>query len=257
MVQQRSLRHEYDLYVESEIERYKDSIPRNKLLAIGDEAVASLESQAQMGFSELLLVEEVDRIIRKRLRVPAYDAWRRRRIRQLEKFRDPLHWGLSPAAPLVRAIAKQDNARVVVAGATDSSSALFLAANGCQVTALDGDEDVVERVMHAALAAGLAERVHGVVAGLGSYSPEGPINGVVCTADALSGLSASERRRVINVLQGATRDGGVHLVQTIVAGTSLLTLDELRSSYRGWDISVEHSAGLGLESSFLARKGPA
>ena len=257
MLQQRSLRHEYDLYVESEIERYKDSIPRNKLLAIGDEAVASLESQAQLGFSELLLNEEVDRIIRKRLRIPAYDAWRRRRVRQLQKYRDPLHWGLSPAAPLVRAISQQSDARVVVAGAADESSALFLAANGCQVTALDGDEDVVERVMHAALAAGLAERVHGVVAGLGSWNPEGPINGVVCTAHALSGLTASERGRVINVLQSATRDGGVHLVQTIVAGTDALTLDELRSRYRGWDISVERSAGLGLGSTFLARKGPA
>ena len=257
MLHQRSLRHEYDLYVESEIERYKDSIPRNKLLAIGDEAVASLESQAQLGFSELLLNEEVDRIVRKRLRIPAYDAWRRRRVRQLQKYRDPLHWGLSPAAPLVRAISQQNDARVVVAGAADESSALFLAANGCQVTALDGDEDVVERVMHAALAAGLAERVHGVVAGLGSWNPEGPINGVVCTADALSGLTASERGRVINVLQSATRDGGVHLVQTIVAGTNALTLDELRSRYRGWDISVERSAGLGLESTFLARKGPA
>ena len=191
------------------------------------------------------------------MRVPAYDAWRRRRIRQLQKYRDPLHWGLSPAAPLVRAISQQNDARVVVAGAADESSALFLAANGCQVTALDGDEDVVERVMHAALAAGLAERVHGVVAGLGSWNPEGPINGVVCTADALSGLTASERGRVINVLQSATRDGGVHLVQTIVAGTDALTLDELRSRYRGWDISVERSAGLGLESTFLARKGPA
>ena len=35
----RSLRHEYDIYVEREIEDYKDSIPRSKLLGIGDEAV--------------------------------------------------------------------------------------------------------------------------------------------------------------------------------------------------------------------------
>ncbi|MBI2797329.1 MAG: hypothetical protein HYX65_11575 [Gemmatimonadetes bacterium] len=254
MVQQRSLRHEYELYVESEIERYKDTIPRHALLAIGDEAVASLESQAQMGFSELLLVEEVDRIIRKRLRVPAYDTWKRRRIRQIEKFRDPQHWGLSPAAPLVR-VSQQDDARVLVAGAPDESSALFLAANGCQVTALDGDEDVVERVMHAALAAGLAERVHGVVAGLESWNPEGPITGVVCSAEALAGITASERGRVIDVLKSATRDGGVHLVQTIIAGASALTLEELRRRYHGWDISVERSAG--LTSSFLARKGPA
>ena len=254
MVQQRSLRHEYELYVESEIERYKDTIPRNALLAIGDEAVASLESQPQMGFGELLLVEEVDRIIRKRLLVPAYDAWRRRRVRQLEKFRDPHHWGLSPAAPLIRA-SREVDACVVVAGAPDESSALFLAANGCQVTALDGDEDVVERVMHAALAAGLAERVHGVVSALANWSPERPITGVVCSAEALAGISASERARVIEVLKSATRDGGVHLVQTIVAGSSALTLEELRSSYRGWDVSVERRDG--ITATFLARKASA
>lgn len=41
----RSLKHEYGLYVENEIEVYKDSISRTALLKIGDEAVASLQSQ--------------------------------------------------------------------------------------------------------------------------------------------------------------------------------------------------------------------
>jgi hypothetical protein len=36
----RSLKHEYELYVEREIEDYKDSIPRSAILKIGDEAVA-------------------------------------------------------------------------------------------------------------------------------------------------------------------------------------------------------------------------
>ena len=37
--QYRSLKHEYELYVEREIEDYKDSIPRSAILSIGDEAV--------------------------------------------------------------------------------------------------------------------------------------------------------------------------------------------------------------------------
>src|SRR6185436_16070319 len=36
---QRSLRYEYELYVEREIEDYKDSISRNALLSIGDDAI--------------------------------------------------------------------------------------------------------------------------------------------------------------------------------------------------------------------------
>jgi hypothetical protein len=52
----RSLKHEYDLFVENEIEAYKDKISRATLLTIGDEAVASLQSQMQLGLDELLLV---------------------------------------------------------------------------------------------------------------------------------------------------------------------------------------------------------
>ena len=63
----RSLQHEYELFVEREIENYKESVPRRIILGIGDEAVASLEAQQQLALTELLLCEEVDRIIRARL----------------------------------------------------------------------------------------------------------------------------------------------------------------------------------------------
>ena len=44
---QRSLKHEYELFVEEEIENYKDSIPRSAILRIGDEAVANLQAGEQ------------------------------------------------------------------------------------------------------------------------------------------------------------------------------------------------------------------
>jgi hypothetical protein len=75
---------------------------------------------------------------------------------------------------------------------------------------------------------------------------------VIYTPAAFAGLSTAERSRVIQVLQSATADGGVHLVQTIAAGKrSPGSLDELRRRYRGWDITVDDSA----PSSFMARKG--
>ena len=76
----RSLRYEYELHVEAEIENYKESIPRHVLLSIGDEAVAALEREAQLSLTEMLLCEEVDRIIFRRLRLPSYATWRRRRV---------------------------------------------------------------------------------------------------------------------------------------------------------------------------------
>jgi hypothetical protein len=74
----------------------------------------------------------------------------------------------------------------------------------------------------------------------------------------LDGLSASERTRVIQVLQSATMDGGIHLVQTIVSSNKAIgavSLEELRSRYRGWTVTVERSDG--RSKTFLARKGAA
>src|SRR5918992_4707988 len=99
-----SLQHEYALYVEQEVEHYKDSVSRGVLLGIGDEAVQALASQQQLALTELILCDEVDRIIRARLRLPTYQTWRRRRLRALKEFSRPERWGLSPNEPLVREV---------------------------------------------------------------------------------------------------------------------------------------------------------
>jgi hypothetical protein len=249
---QRSLKYEYELYVEQEIENYKDSIPRSAILRIGDEAVQSLQSQEQLGLDELLLWAEVDRIIRKRLRIPTYATWRRRRLRLLTEYRRPEHWGFSVDALLVRAIDYAPEAHVLVADARQEGTAIYLAANGCQVTSVEEDPDVVEKVFNTAGQAGLMSRVSGCVSGLEGWQPEGPLHAVICSPAALERLSKDERERVIDLLQSATLDGGVHLVQTLVAGQSALSLEELRSRYLGWDISIIRDGR--AAPSFLARK---
>jgi hypothetical protein len=60
---------------------------------------------------------------------------------------------------------------------------------------------------------------------------------------------------VIGVLQSATEDGGVHLVATLVAGQSGVSLSELKRSYKGWEVSVLEDGDSG--KSFLARKAVA
>jgi hypothetical protein len=254
----RSLRHEYELFVEQEIENYKESVPRSVLLGIGDEAVSALAAQAQFALTELLLCEEVDRIIVRRLRLPSYDSWRRRRLKLIEELRRPEHWGLRPDDVLVRALPRSAEGRVLVAGASDEVSALYLAANGCDVTTIASGFDTVERVMQAAIGAGLAGRVHAEIGDLATWRPENPLTAVIVNPAALDELSDDERARVIDVLQSATLDGGVHLVQTIAAsgkasGSPLL--DELRLRYRGWDVTVERADG--RTKTFMARKGAA
>jgi hypothetical protein len=254
----RSLKHEYELFVEQDIENYKESVPRSVLLGIGDEAVSSLSAAPQFALTELLLCEEVDRLIFKRLRLPTYDAWRRRRLKLIDELRRPEHWGLRPDDVLVRALPPSTEGRVLVAGAADEVSALYLAANGCDVTTLTGEATALERVMQAAIGAGLAGRVHALIGDLASWIPELPLNAVIVNPAALEGLSAAERARVIQVLQKATMDGGVHLVQTIVSANrsnGAVSLDELRSRYRGWTVTVERADD--RSKTFLARKGAA
>jgi len=248
----RSLRHEYGLYLEQEIENYKESIPRSAILAIGDEAAARLAAEAQFVLTEMLLLEEVDRIIFRRLRLPTYNTWRRKRLKLHDEMRRPEHWGLTRADAVVRAIGDSSDGRVLVAGESASRSALFLAANGCDVTALEIEESAVQRVMDAALQAGLTERVHAIAGDLAEWTPHAPLFAVICSHSALSGLSARERARVIAALQSATADGGVHLVETIAAGSS--AIDELRSTYSGWTVSVEPDRN--DAKAFLARKEP-
>jgi hypothetical protein len=91
--------------------------------------------------------------------------------------------------------------------------------------------------------------------GLKEWAPDGPFSAVVCTPAAFAGLTAAERLRVIEVLQSATRDGGVHLVDTIIAGRAEPSLSELRKSYKGWTISVVDDGT--ASRSFLARKAVA
>lgn len=252
----RSLKYEYELYVEREIEDYKDSVSRGSLLKIGDEAVEALRQADQIALTEILVWQEVDRIIARRLRLPTYATWKRRRLRMLEAYRRPEHWGIAPDAALVRALADSSDRHVLVAGAEQEGPALYLAARGAAVTAVETAEDAVERVVKAAHAAGLTERVRGYCADLGAWAPDVALHAVVCSPSAFAGLSAQDRARVFEVLQSATVDGGVHLVETIAAGadslTDVLPIEELAHRYRGWTISVERSAG--RRETFLARK---
>jgi hypothetical protein len=248
----RSLRHEYELFVENEIENYKESVSRAAILTIGDEAAATLRSAEQFVMDELMLCEEVDRIIRKRLRIPAYATWRRKRVKALEEYRRPEHWGLRPDGILAREVRPPAESRVLVAGGDVESAALYLAAHGCDVTALDPGADALERVMSAAQAAGLTDRIDGKMAGISEWQPESQLSAVICSPSAFAGLSAEERARAIELLQTATRDGGVHLVGTIVSGKRGISLTELKKQYKGWTISVEDDST--TSKSFLAKK---
>jgi len=249
----RSVRHEYQLYVEREVEAYKESVSRTHLLAIADLVHAALEDAPQLGMRDMLLATEVDRIISKRLKIPSFETWNRRRQRNASEPRRPEYWGLRGDTPLAHAINSVSlQASVVVSGARVQGSALYLAANGCNVTAIEPEGDEVERVITAAENAGLQSRVRTLTTDLARWNPDGPLAAVICTPAAFAGLSEIERAKVILLLQTATADGGVHLVETIVAGQEAISEDELRARYSEWDVSFHQEPG--EARTFLARK---
>ena len=109
----RSLQHEYQRYVEREIEDYKNSVSTAFLHSIATEAARALDEGTQLGMREVMLADEVDRIIAKRLRLPSYATWKKRREKNANELRRPEHWGLRPDTPLRRASIAGRNARVL------------------------------------------------------------------------------------------------------------------------------------------------
>ena len=248
----RSPKHEYEVFVELEIENYKNRVPRRTLLAIGDEAVKAMNEQAQFALTELLLCAEVDRIIKTRIGLASFAVWRKKQVKMLAEWKRPERWGMNADDALVRTVKSKIEGHVLLAGANEDGPALYLAANGCDVTTLDPDEDLLDRVYTAAATVGLTSRIRGLVADLGSWSPDGPLNAVVCAAAAFSGLNDAERRRAIALLQSATTAGGLHMVETSSHGTRLFPIEELRAVYLGWQVTVERG-GTSTET-FLATK---
>lgn len=255
----RSLRYEYELYVEQEIEAYKESLSRPALLALGDEAVEALRQLPQTTLTEVVLCDEVDRMIARRLRLPTYSTWRRRHMRRLADLRRPERWGLAPEATLVRElIAAAEGEHVLFAGVEDEQALLFPAALGCTVTGIGCEPAVIDRAVAAVEAAGMGRRVRGCVGALDAWRPDAGFRVVVCTRAAFAQVRPEDHDEVFDLLQRATIAGGAHFVR---AGGSDADADEwrlpslalLETRYAGWDTAVERDAG--GAATFVARKG--
>jgi len=237
----RSLRSEYEEFIEQRIEEYKDGLPRASILGIGDEAVQELTRTEQYQLTEVLLQEQVDTIIRRRLRLPSYRRWRERHLALRAAQVEPSHWGLAPHDPVV-ALAERigDRDRVVVVGAADGACALFLAARGATVLVADPDLAGIEGLENRAMAEQLGSRIECLVAPLESWTPDGAIEGCVIETTALAALAAGDRADLIRRLKAVTAPGAHHAVMPAVgAGAKAppVSSDALRSLYADWTIA--------------------
>src|SRR6476469_5048023 len=123
----------------------------------------------------MLLCEEVDRVFFRRLRLPTYATWKRRRLKAAGESRRPERWGLTADAPVVRTVLPSADGPVLVTGAGTEVSALLLAAHGRDVVTIGNEENALMRVLSEAEAAGLSERVRALVGDLGSFTTDVPL----------------------------------------------------------------------------------
>jgi hypothetical protein len=234
----------YQEYILQRIEGYKNSICRDELLRLGDEAAAELQSAAEGQFllTEVLMLESVDRLIMKRLSLRPYSRWRRQFLKLREAQRTPTHWGLEPACALARLLPRlepEDVALVIGAGA--EPAAYLLAAYDAAVTFLAGDLGCVERVESRMAAEALGSMFEGYVAQTGPCLPEfvdlpRELDLVVLDPGALLDLGANCRMELVADIQRHSRPGAVHV---ILPSCPSLAPETLLTLYEGWSVEED------------------
>lgn len=199
------------------IEDYKNSLPREELLRLGNDAITELQEapEGQYFLTEVLMQETVDRLIMKRLRLPAFAKWRQKfaKLRQAQK--EPTHWGLErggAVAAVLPRLEPGDHALVVGSGA--EAAAYLLAAHDVRVTCLFEDNAVCTRIESRMAAESLTGDFEPYVVMLGAWFPEIelPVHLVVVDGATLTDLPPPRRLALMARLQDITVPGGLHAV---------------------------------------------
>jgi hypothetical protein len=237
----RSLRQEYQEFILQRIEEFKDRLPRDRLLAIGDEAAQELATSAQGQYllTEVLLLEHVDEIIFRRLKLPSFRRWTQKHRALRTAQREPTHWGLEPRTPLAALARRLEPGDVtLVVGAGALPAALFLAAHDVEVFLLDPDLHAIEAAEGRAVSEQLGARFQALVVQFGAWLPDVTIDLAVLDAAALAATKSRDRRALVVDLQARTRACGVHVMLPPAETPAVIRLEpeSLESLYHGWEI---------------------
>jgi hypothetical protein len=240
-------RQHYEEYVLQRVEAFKNSIGRDELLRLGDEAAAELQaaSSGQFVLSEILMLDVVDRLIIKRLGLRSFARWRQDHLRRRAAQRAPVHWGLDGSCPLLPLLPRLEPDDVVlVFGAGAEATVYLLAAHDAAVTYVAADLRSVERAEARLIEEYLAARFDAYVVLPGPalpcvLDPLGPLDLVVIDPGALVELDPPERAAVVADLQARTAAGGVHV---LLSSSPLLVPASLLPLYEGWQLD-EHPRG--------------
>ncbi len=230
-----SLKQLYQEYILERVDAYKNSIPRDEILRLGDEAVGELQAttEGQFVLTEVLMLESVDRLIFRRLSLPSYPKWRRHSRALRAAQREPTHWGIDPTDPVTSLLPRFEHGDcALLIGSAAESLTFLLAAHDVSVTFLAGDLACVERVENRAVGESLAGAFAAYVVQLGCWLPEtGGVDVVAMDTRALGAIDPPTRQTLITQLQTRTKPHGVHVLLGSSAG---LAPQALLGHYDGW-----------------------
>ena len=232
----RSLRQQYDEYAFERIEAYKNSLPREQLMRLGDEANAGVSdgSEGQFVLTEVLMVDLVDELIKRRLKLKSFRQWARQ-IRALrDAQREPTHWGLEPDNPIVGLLRRIESGdRAVVVGPAAEGVACLLAAHDMGVTFMAGDLGSVNRLESRFESEALASAFEAFVVDFSLWRPTLEDGSALAVLDcgALSILGPAVREELVRDVQCHTCPAGVHV---LLPGTGRYSPDTLLHLYEGW-----------------------
>ena len=229
----------YQEYIFQRIEGYKNSIGRDELLRLGDEAASELQgnSEGQFVLTEILMLDSVDRLISKRLSLRPYRRWRQQFIKLRAAQRMLTHWGLEPHCPLAPLLPRIEAGDTALVVGTDAAPATYLlAAHDAAVTFIAANLGCVERVESRMATEALASLFESYVTPLDQALPEflgflSDVDLVVLDPGVLLDLSAADRLELVADLQARSRPGGVHV---LLPTCKAMSRDALRSMYPGW-----------------------
>ena len=240
------------------VETFKQSLPRDELLRLGDEAVAEMEAtkEGQFMLTEVLMTDVVDRLIIKRLRLRSYARWREQFLPLRAAQREPMHWGVDPGNPVARLLPRLepgDSALVLGTGAEPCT--YLLAAHDVTVTFVSGNIGTVERVESRMATESLGGQFQAWVVALGGhFSTLVPqVNLAVIDGAELTPLDPDARRAVVEQVQELTDPGGVHALLPARG----LAPHAFRTLYEGWEEEEAErpSGGRGRREGLLFCKG--
>jgi hypothetical protein len=243
--QPQSLKQDYEEFILQRIEEFKNGLSRQQLLGIADEAVRELEADDQFLLTELLMLEQVDRLIMRRLKLPPYRKWRERHLKLRRAQQEPTHWGLEPDSPLADLAARLDEDDVAVfLGSGTAAAALYLASLEVDVLLIDNDLAAVEAAENRAASEGIAMRFQALVVSLGHWFPETTPALVVLDAVTMASMETSVRIELLEMLKDRTVCGGIHCILPAEPRGNVIPLapDALQSHYGDWQVERSRRA---------------